>query len=466
MKKTMIFAAAAAMMMQASPILASACAGCIAADVNVTIEIGSETVLNNRPVTVFDYNGDGKLTSDEVISAAHDIYYPGSSSAGMADGKIWGKGGSFITAVSDQNGKLRLNNSAEYEAGTAAPSYSDEVQNGDSIRCYAIALDTARYEFVPESANASFSAFEQLPAGFTATFGAYRHDPAKKDPEPVAGAEIVQNGKGTGIKTDQNGKVTVTFAYAGDYELGCNFKSVDPNAVTENDSYFFHIKDASLFRKVQCVVQKEENKTDLNAPLYVYDSDKNGSIDAKDAMYINTEVNYPVGNYPDKLFGESGSFNCIVTDSKKNTKYSGNTKNLSGAVSLAEGDTVYFILDTVKNSVAAQNTAFLSNKAADAPAEAAQTTTAAAVTTTASAETTTEAALTTTTAAAQTTSASTAASTTASSASTAKSSTSASAAKSGNVKTGDTTMPLIACAVGMLAGGVALTALRKKDADK
>ena len=456
MKKTMIFAAIAAMMMQAAAVSASA------EDVRLTvkteIEVGSDCVFSGN-VAVSDMNHDGKITTDEVLTAAHDLSFPGGAAAGLGSGYIWGKRGSFITEVKDRNGKLRVDNPASYEAGHAAPMYSQDVSEGDSVHCFAIALDPAHYDLMIESPELSMSVFDKTPTGSAVTFGVYYYDPAKIKPTPVSGIELLSNGKGTGIKTDQNGKATVTFSQAGDYEITGKF---DPAAQgIYNSSYIFHVVDAQTVRQVQVIVRTDHLASGLNTKVNVYDADNDGSITAKDAFLCTTQIYYPVGNYPNDVFGTDGTFICNVSDANGTPKLIAPLGDDIKKTVVENGYTVEFALEGLANTQkrASVNDAAQTTTTAAATTAAAQTTTTAA--TTAAATTAAQ----TTTPAQTTVSAAAVTQTSAPAQTTAAPSTVKTDAKgnvqTGSLKTGDTA-PLLACAVCILSGCTALVFRRKR----
>ncbi|MBR5722395.1 MAG: hypothetical protein IKX57_02115 [Oscillospiraceae bacterium] len=461
MKKTMIFAAIAAMMMQAAPISASACSDDdVRAMVKTEIDLGTERVYSAM-VGVGDLNDDGKITTDEVLKMAHELDYPGGAAAGLGSGYIWGRRGSFITEVRDQNGKLRVDNPKEYEAGKAAPKYSQTVEDGDTVHCYAIALDAAHYDLTVESPEIGWSLFEKVPTGTAVTFYASYYDPAKIQPTPVAGIELMQNGKGTGIKTGQDGKATLTLSQAGDFDITGNFDAAkQPNY---QPTFTFHVMDAQKVCQVQVLVRTDHLASDLNAKVNVYDADNDGSITAYDVFLCTTQIYYPVGNYPNDVFGTDGTFICNVSDANgtlKRIAVLGDDAVKKTAVE--NGYTVEFALEgfqrTEKRAVPA-DTAVTTAPAATTAAAA--TTTAEAVT---SAAQTTEAAMTsapaeTAAAIAQTTAAP---AQTTDPASTVKVNANGTV-KTGSLKTGDSPLPLIAGVLCILSAGVAVVTRRRKE---
>lgn len=448
MKKMMIFAAVAAMMMMQAPISASACSDDdVKVMVKAEIDLGTECVYSGY-VGVGDMNGDRRITTDEVLVNIHDLNYPGGVAAGLSDHFVWGRRGTFITEVRDENGKLRVDNPEEYEAGTQAPLYSQTVENGDTVHCYAIALDQPCYELTVDAPDLSIGANSKIPTGTVITATAVLRDPNKAEPQPLSGVELLQNGKGTGIKTDGNGKATLTLAQAGDFDIAGDFKAYGISEVS--GSYSIHVIDAQKMRQVDLTVRKNDGEPEVASKLWAYDYNGDGRITAKDAFSCTTASYYPVGNYPDKIFGSDGSFICTVSDANGTPKFIAPVRGQELSAELENGYAVDFALEGLKRT----------EKRA-VPAEAAQTT-APAVTT--AAETTATEAV---TAAVQTTSAaaSTAAQTTAAPAQTTAANTvkvnADGSVKTGSLQTGDSA-PLLACAVCMLSGIVALVFCRKR----
>ena len=80
MKKTLCIIVAAVVALCAMGISAAAEAS---AEVYVTIANGGLEIANSE-VTVKDLDGDGKLTIDEALFAAHEAYYKGGAAAGYA----------------------------------------------------------------------------------------------------------------------------------------------------------------------------------------------------------------------------------------------------------------------------------------------------------------------------------------------------------------------------------------------
>ncbi len=174
--------------------------------VKVTISNAGELVVTQVPVKVTDVDNDGKLTVNDVLIIVHtDKYADGASGYALgATGfveKLWGvsNGGSY--------GFYRNNTMTGIVA-------QEEVQNGDYIVAYS-------YKDLTSWSDA-FSYFDAAEkkvntgAAVTLTLFASGYD-ASWNPvvAPLADATITVNGVATDIKTDAEGKATITLKDAG-----------------------------------------------------------------------------------------------------------------------------------------------------------------------------------------------------------------------------------------------------------
>ena len=191
---------------------------CFAADevkVNVTIANGT-LVLTNAEVTVTDTDGDGKLTVNDALYAAHEQAYEGGAEAGYGSAmteyglsltKLWGveNGGSY----------------GYYVNNASALSLSDEVKAGDHVSAF-VYTDTVAWS----DAYVYFDAFEKsAKAGdeVTLTLSEVGFDLEWNAVAlPVEGATILIDGKDSGVKTDENGKAVIKLANAGTYTVSAS----------------------------------------------------------------------------------------------------------------------------------------------------------------------------------------------------------------------------------------------------
>ncbi len=159
------------------------------------------TAVVEKPVTVTDLNGDGTLTYDEALAAAHESYNSADgfdcSDSGWVN-KIWGEYGSFIF----QNN------------GTALPSVITQgiVKEGDKLYT-AIISDTTLYaDWYTSFDNTSITTEngEEISLVLTGRQGSL-----DVEARPVSGAQIGIWKDGAfepldGVKTGEDGKATFT----------------------------------------------------------------------------------------------------------------------------------------------------------------------------------------------------------------------------------------------------------------
>jgi hypothetical protein len=184
------------------------------ADVYVTIaDKDGKLALVQEKITVSDKDGDGKLTIDEALFAAHEAKYQGGAAAGYATSdsqwglslsKLWGteNGGSY----------------GYYVNNASAMGLTDEVKSGDYINAFVytdlVAWSDSYCFFDVYTASAKAN------GEITLTLSAAGYD-ANWAPVtlPVANAVITVDGVATEYKTDAEGKVTLKLSEAGEYVI-------------------------------------------------------------------------------------------------------------------------------------------------------------------------------------------------------------------------------------------------------
>ena len=181
-------------------------------EVNVFVSIADgsgKLVVACEAVKVSDADGDGALTINDALMAAHDKFYEGGAEAGygsyvgeygLSMSKLWGEenGGSYGYFVNN----------------ASAWSLADPVKEGDSV-----------YAFVYTDLVGWSDAYSWFTDGtvkvntgdeFTLTLKSLGYDadwnPVEK---PVEGAVIYVNGTATDIKTDAEGKAVIKLTDAG-----------------------------------------------------------------------------------------------------------------------------------------------------------------------------------------------------------------------------------------------------------
>lgn len=181
----------------------------LSATVYVSVADKGTLVAAQVNVTVTDIDGDGTLTVNDALYAAHEAAYSGGAKAGynyythkdygLSIGKLWG----------DTSGNFGyyLNNSSCW-------SLADTVKNGDYLNAFVYS-DSKKYSdkycfFGSYSVSADSGSDIELilnSAGYDVNW-----NPVTL---PVAGAEITVDGMATGVKTDVNGKATIQISSTG-----------------------------------------------------------------------------------------------------------------------------------------------------------------------------------------------------------------------------------------------------------
>ena len=192
---------AALAMLHAMPLAAEAAEQKCTVEVTVRTE---ETVLNKAEVSVGDENGDGRVSIEDVLIAAHDRYYDGGAEAGYQrscadapeDSKIWGVRGRYISFILDAEGNEK----------TGAPADGDRI----SVLMQDEAADSYRFRH---------GSLQNIPVGELVNLKLIRRCGESGRDEPVSDAVILIDGRRTAIRTDEKGFAAVSFREPGSYTL-------------------------------------------------------------------------------------------------------------------------------------------------------------------------------------------------------------------------------------------------------
>ncbi|MBQ8582617.1 MAG: hypothetical protein IJ487_02630 [Ruminococcus sp.] len=165
--------------------------------------------LTQQEIEVSDTDADGKLTISDALYLAHDAHYEGGAAAGyraeqtaygLSLSKLWGSenGGSYGYYLND----------------AFALSLVDEISSGDRINAYVFTdLETYSdtYCFFNGS-TADITQGDELSLTLSAIAFDENYAPVNV---PCVGAEIIINGKNSGVFTDNNGKAAFTVSDSG-----------------------------------------------------------------------------------------------------------------------------------------------------------------------------------------------------------------------------------------------------------
>lgn len=184
------------------------------ADVYVTIsDKDGNLAMAQEKITVTDTDGDGALTINDALHAAHEAKYDGGAAAGFASSE-----GQYGLAIDRLWGSANGSSYGYYINNKSAMGLADAVNSGDYINAYVF-TDLAAWSdtycfFDTNTLNGNTNedlALTLSAAGYDAGW-----NPVTL---PVEGAVIYVNGKATEYKTDSDGKVSIRLESAGSYVI-------------------------------------------------------------------------------------------------------------------------------------------------------------------------------------------------------------------------------------------------------
>lgn len=213
--KKVIFAIVATAILVCCFGLASVSAESDSVDVFITVADGEgDLALSAEKVSVTDNDGDGVISINDALFAAHEGFYEGGAAAGyeavesaygLSLNKLWGveNGGSY---------GYFLNNASAW-------SLVDPVSQGDYLAAYAY-TDLTAWSDTYCYFDKLFTEVEEG-EGLPLTLSAAGFDDAFNPVVlAVQDAVITINGEKTEITTDSEGKVSLTFTESGEYLVG------------------------------------------------------------------------------------------------------------------------------------------------------------------------------------------------------------------------------------------------------
>ena len=186
--------------------------------VSITDDTGA-LVLAYESVAVTDADADGVVTIGDALACAHAAFHEAGSEAfglaktefGLSMTKLWGveNGGSYGYSLND----------------ASSWSLLDPVAEGDHVKAYAYTdlmawSDTYSYFAAPAAEVKVGEAVELVlkASGFDVNFAPVTLD--------VEDAVITVNGEDSGVKTDAEGKASLTFDAAGTYVVSATSESM------------------------------------------------------------------------------------------------------------------------------------------------------------------------------------------------------------------------------------------------
>jgi len=175
----------------------------------VTISVAGEVELAYAPVTADDLDGNGVIDVNEVLTAAHDAYYPGGATAGYeASESDWGLAISMLWGDTSYAFGYYVDNAMAWSLG-------DPVAEGGYV--YAYVYSDAEYY---SDLYSYFDKAEAVSGDGSLTLTLYS---GSFDENwnvvfaPAPGAVITVDGEATAFVTDENGVANIQFASAGEH---------------------------------------------------------------------------------------------------------------------------------------------------------------------------------------------------------------------------------------------------------
>lgn len=284
MKKLSAMLLSAVIMLTALGVTAFAAPTADTANVYVTIsDENGKTVLAQEKIKVTDVDGNGTLTVNDALAAAHTAKYPdGAAGFASAGGlgqfidKLWGvsNGGSY----------------GFYVNNVSAWSLADPISDGDYINAF-IYTDLTGYSdaytyFDKYALNAEQGATVAL------TLKGISYDSSfSLVVAPLADAVITLNGVATDYRTDANGNVTVKLDNAGKNVISATSSSqviVPPVCVATVSTNATVKAYVTISDQNGATVMAQEEVT-------VADVDKDGVLSISDALYAAHEAKFTGG---------------------------------------------------------------------------------------------------------------------------------------------------------------------------
>lgn len=268
------------------------------ADVYVTVADNSgKLVLVQEKISATDKDGDGKVTVDEALFAAHKAKYEGGAEAGYAS-VATAYGLSLMKLWGDESGSFGY-----YVNNASAMSLAVEVKDGDHINAFIytdLVMWSDTYCFF-DSNTVSVKEGEEISltlkySGFDASWNTVVL--------PVEGATITIDGEDTQYKTDADGKVTVKLDKAGDIVI---------SATSETMTLVPPVCKAAVEAKAVADVTEEPEETPKETP--------DASADVKsDTSDKKSGCNSSVVGTGAALVTLFGAFGYALNIGKKNEK--------------------------------------------------------------------------------------------------------------------------------------------------
>ncbi len=192
----------------------------VCAEVYVTVaDDKGELALAQEKITVTDIDGDGVLTLDEALFAAHEAKFEGGAAAGYAtENTQWGI--SLVKLWGVENG----GSYGYYLNNASAMGLSAEVKDGDLVSAFVYTDLNTWSDMYCFFDNSLLTAAENTEITLTLK-GAGFDENWNPITLPIADAVITVDGVATEVVTDAEGRASISFDKAGRYVVSAESES-------------------------------------------------------------------------------------------------------------------------------------------------------------------------------------------------------------------------------------------------
>lgn len=242
-----------------------------------------KTVITAADIAVTDIDDDGKLTINDALYCAHEIYYEGGAAAGYATKKT-----EYGLSLDKLWGSANGSSYGYYVNNVSAWSLDDPIKGDDYIAafCYTDLKGWSDHYSYFDRFHGLVTQNEEI----TLTYSEAAYDKEWNPITlPVEGATITINGEKTDIKTDKDGKATVKFS-----DLGLNIVSaqVEGKILVAPVFRTYVIEETDVY---VTITDKDGNIPVAAQKVAVTDIDLDNDLTINDALYCAHEKFYEGG---------------------------------------------------------------------------------------------------------------------------------------------------------------------------
>lgn len=290
--------------------------------VNVHVLISQDKTVVDSTIDVTDENSDGRVTPEDALIAAHNIFYPGGADAGCAgDEYIWGQRGGYC---------FQRNGIGSQDDTVVDPGYTKDLVNGDSLSWTLDIPATETYYFISEFLNRQTYS-DSIAQGAEIDLQLMHLIPTQPKDVPTSGVEILVDGSSTGICTDADGKAVLKMDTVGEHRITANTEKLGyPFCYAE----LVDVIPAETTVRAAVTVRtsnRAEEAACFSHEISVVDWDQDGTLTTDDALFQVHDRYYPGGVFgglgQNMIWGRKGEFICEVQNAAGETVFTGAAAN-------------------------------------------------------------------------------------------------------------------------------------------